>query len=260
MCGIVGVINGSKVVSDLMGGLERLEYRGYDSAGLAIIKDKIIHSRKSEGALANLKNTLTEDPIEGRVGIAHTRWATHGAPTSVNAHPHSSSKVTVVHNGIIENYEYLREELEGEGFEFISDTDSEVVPHLISLFMESDTLSPEAAAMKAVKQLEGAYALGILFEGEDEFFCATRKGSPLAIGYGQEHEAMYVASDAMALAPMTNKVSYLADGDFAILTQRDVMIYDEDEQIVQREVRTSSIEADATVKGDYQHFMLKEIH
>ena len=178
MCGIVGVINGSKVVGDLIGGLERLEYRGYDSAGVAIVKDKTIHTRKTEGALENLKQALSESPVEGRVGIAHTRWATHGAPTATNAHPHSSSKVTVVHNGIIENYEQLRADLEDEGFEFVSDTDSEVIPHLISMFMETDSLSSEAAAMKAVKLLEGAYALGILFEGEDEFFCATRMGSP----------------------------------------------------------------------------------
>lgn len=260
MCGIVGVINGSKVVGDLIGGLERLEYRGYDSAGIALVKDKAIHTRKTEGALANLKDALAQNPIEGRVGIAHTRWATHGAPTASNAHPHSSSQVTVVHNGIIENYEYLREELEGEGFEFLSETDSEVIPHLISLFMETDSLSPEAAAMKAVRQLEGAYALGILFEGEDEFFCATRMGSPLAIGYGPEHEAMYVASDAMALAPMTNQVSYLADGDFAIVTQDGATIYDLDECEVEREIRTSAIKADASDKGDYDHYMLKEIH
>ncbi len=260
MCGIVGVINGSKVVNDLMGGLERLEYRGYDSAGLALVKDKTIHTRKTEGALVNLKEALDQHPIEGRVGIAHTRWATHGAPTATNAHPHSSHKVTVVHNGIIENYESLREDLEREGFDFMSETDSEVIPHLISLFMETDLLSAEAAAMKAVKMLEGAYALGILFEGEDEFFCATRMGSPLAIGYGQEHEAMYVASDAMALAPMTNKVSYLADGDFAIVTQNEAMIYDLDENLVQREIRSSSIKADAAEKGRYEHFMLKEIH
>ncbi|PCJ02208.1 MAG: glutamine--fructose-6-phosphate transaminase (isomerizing) [Alphaproteobacteria bacterium] len=258
MCGIVGVINGSKVVDDLMGGLELLEYRGYDSAGLAIVKDKHVYARKTEGALANLKKELAINPIEGRVGIAHTRWATHGEPTVVNAHPHSSQKVTVVHNGIIENYEMLREDLEYEGYEFVSDTDSEVVPHLISLFMDSGALSPEAAAMSAVKMLDGAYALGILFEGEEEFFCAARKGSPLAIGYGDE--AMYVASDAMALAPMTDRVSYLADGDFAVLSQGNVEIYDVDEHLVQREVRKSSIKANAADKGHYAHFMLKEIH
>ena len=260
MCGIVGVINGSKVVDDLMGGLERLEYRGYDSAGLAIVKDKLIYARKAKGALTNLKDTLLQNPVEGRVGIAHTRWATHGAPTSINAHPHSSHKVTVVHNGIIENYETLREDLEYEGFQFVSDTDSEVVPHLISFFMEADSLSPEAAAMKAVKILQGAYALGILFEGEEDFFCATRCGSPLAIGYGQEHEAMYVASDAMALAPMTNQVSYLADGDFAVITQDSATIYDAHECKVEREVSTSAIKADASDKGEYEHYMLKEIH
>ena len=259
MCGIVGVINGSKVVNDLIGGLERLEYRGYDSAGVAIVKDKQIHTRKTEGALSNLKSALSDNPIEGRVGIAHTRWATHGAPTAANAHPHSGSKVTVVHNGIIENYEQLREDLEYEGFEFISDTDSEVVPHLISMFMETGSLSPEAAAIKAVKLLKGAYALGILFEGEDDFFCATRKGSPLALGYGQEHEAMYVASDAMALAPMTNQVSYLADGDFAVITQDSATIYNGGRK-VEREIRTSSIKADASDKGGYDHYMLKEIH
>ncbi len=260
MCGIVGVINGSKVIGDLISGLERLEYRGYDSAGVAIVKNKQIHARKTEGALANLKNALTQNPIEGRVGIAHTRWATHGAPTAINAHPHSSSKVTVVHNGIIENYEQLREDLEYEGYKFVSDTDSEVIPHLISMFMDTASMSPESAAMKAVKLLEGAYALGILFEGEDEFFCATRKGSPLAIGYGHEHEAMYVASDAMALAPMTNQVSYLADGDFAVITQDSATIYDVDEHKVEREIRTSSIKADASDKGSYDHYMLKEIH
>lgn len=258
MCGIVGVINGSKVVSDLIGGLERLEYRGYDSAGVAIVKDKKIHACKTEGALDSLKSALVGNPIEGRVGIAHTRWATHGAPTATNAHPHASHKVTVVHNGIIENYEALRENLECEGYKFVSDTDSEVIPHLISLFMESGVLSPEAAAMGAVNLLKGSYALGILFEGEDEFFCATRKGSPLAIGHGED--AMYVASDAMALAPMTNRVSYLADGDFAVLSQNQVNIYDINERPVTREVRVSSIKADAADKGEYAHYMLKEIH
>lgn len=258
MCGIVGVINGSKVVSDLIGGLERLEYRGYDSAGIAIVKDNKIHACKTEGALDSLKSALLENPIEGRVGIAHTRWATHGAPTARNAHPHSSHKVTVVHNGIIENYEALRENLECEGYKFVSDTDSEVIPHLISLFMESGVLSPEAAAMGAVNLLKGSYALGILFEGEDEFFCATRKGSPLAIGHGED--AMYVASDAMALAPMTNRVSYLADGDFAVISQNQVNIYDINERPVTREVRVSSIKADAADKGAYAHYMLKEIH
>jgi len=260
MCGIVGVINGSKVVNDLIGGLERLEYRGYDSAGLAIMQDKTIHTRKTEGALNNLKTALAQNPVEGRIGIAHTRWATHGAPTATNAHPHCSHNVTVVHNGIIENYESLRQDLEVEGFRFLSETDSEVIPHLISKFMTVEGLSPEAAAMRAMRMLEGAYALGILFEGQDDFFCATRKGSPLAIGYGQEHEAMYVASDAMALAPMTNQVSYLADGDFAIVTQDDVRIYDADEQPVEREIRTSTIQADAADKGGYDHYMLKEIH
>ncbi len=258
MCGIVGVINGSKVVSDLIGGLERLEYRGYDSAGIAIVKDNKIHACKTEGALDSLKSALLENPIEGRVGIAHTRWATHGAPTATNAHPHSSHKVTVVHNGIIENYEALRENLECEGYKFVSDTDSEVIPHLISLFMESGVLSPEAAAMGAVNLLKGSYALGILFEGEDEFFCATRKGSPLAIGHGEN--AMYVASDAMALAPMTNRVSYLADGDFAVISQNKVNIYDINERLVTREVRVSSIKAAAADKGAYAHYMLKEIH
>lgn len=260
MCGIVGVINGSKVVNDLIGGLERLEYRGYDSAGLAIVKNKTIHTRKTEGALKNLKEAVSQNPIEGRVGIAHTRWATHGAPTETNAHPHSGSKVTVVHNGIIENYETLKRQLESKGYIFASETDSEVVPHLITDFMEIQGMSPEAAAMEAVKHLEGAYALGILFEGEDEFFCATRKGSPLAVGYGQEHEAMYVASDAMALAPMTNQVSYLADEDFAIITQDKVEIFDRDYEAVTRSVMTSSIKADASEKGDFDHYMLKEIH
>ena len=259
MCGIVGVINGSKVVDDLVCGLERLEYRGYDSSGLAIARNKVIETRKAQGALDNLKQELAVRPLEGRVGIAHTRWATHGAPTAINAHPHSSQKVTVVHNGIIENYEYLREEMEAEGFNFVSDTDSEVIPHLISFFMQHD-ISPEAAAMRAVKSLEGAYALGILFEGEDEFFCATRKGSPLAIGYGQDHAAMYVASDAMAMAPMTDRVSYLADGDFAVISQNSVQVYDADEKPVERAIVKSNIKADATQKGEYAHYMLKEIH
>ncbi|PCJ96219.1 MAG: glutamine--fructose-6-phosphate transaminase (isomerizing) [Zetaproteobacteria bacterium] len=258
MCGIVGVINGSKVVNDLISGLERLEYRGYDSAGVAIVKDKHIYTCKTQGALKNLKNALDKNPIEGRVGIAHTRWATHGVPTATNAHPHSSDKVTVVHNGIIENYERLRENLEYEGYKFVSDTDSEVIPHLISLFMESGVLSPQAAAMGAINMLDGAYALAILFEGENDFFCAARKGSPLAIGHGEE--AMYVASDAMALAPMTNQVSYLHDGDFAILSQNSLEIYDADERAVTREIHQTSINADVSYKGKYDHYMLKEIH
>ena len=260
MCGIVGVINGSKVVNDLITGLEKLEYRGYDSAGLALVQNKTIQTRKAEGSLINLKNTLENAPLEGRVGIAHTRWATHGAPVTKNAHPHSSHRVSAVHNGIIENYEDIRNNLEAHGFTFSSDTDSEVIPHLITLLMEEENLSPEAATQEATKILEGTYALGVLFEGEDDFFCAAKKGSPLAIGYGQEHHAMYLASDAIALSSMTNQVTYLEDGDFAVIQQDAADIYDESGERASRDIQTSAHRSDVSEKNGYEHFMLKEIH
>ncbi len=257
MCGIVGAINGSRVVNELLDGLKRLEYRGYDSAGLAVSHNNSILIRKAEGALSNLETKLDLSPVEGRIGIAHTRWATHGEPSIANAHPHRNDRVSVVHNGIIENYEELRACLEAEGFTFQSQTDTEVVPHLIASLMASG-FSPEAAALEATKRLQGAYALGILFEGEEEFFCATRKGSPLAIGHGEE--AMFIASDAIALAPMTQRVSYLENGDFAIVSQNGVCVRDENGTAVERPVEQSRASAESHEKGSYSHFMIKEIH
>lgn len=257
MCGLVGAINGTRVVSALVDGLKRLEYRGYDSAGLAVSDNQSLRLRKAEGPLAHLERELARSPIEGRVGIAHTRWATHGAPSVANAHPHRNDELCVVHNGIIENYEDLRTQLEAEGFVFHSETDTEVVPHLVSLLL-SQGFSPEAAAKEATARLHGSSALAFLFEGEDDFFCATRSGSPLAIGEGEN--AMFVASDAIALAPLTEQVRYLENGDFAVVSQTKATIRDGAGQPAHRPIQRIETPVHSHDKGAFQHFMTKEIH
>ena len=256
MCGIVGVVNGQRVASILIGGLQKLGYRGYDSAGLATINGGKIEFRRTKGKLENLENLLAREPLDGKIGIAHTRWATHGAPTAVNAHPHVTDKVAVVHNGIIENFKELREELQALGHDFASDTDTEVIPHLISHYMESG-LSPVEATAETLKRLDGAYALGILFQGCDDQLIAARRGSPLVIGHGED--AMYLASDALALSAFTREITYLEDGDLVVLRQDGVEIRDEAGQRVNRPVRHSKFDSTEVGKGSYRHFMLKEI-
>ena len=257
MCGIVGVINGAKSADHLVVGLKQLEYRGYDSSGIAVISDRNLVSEKAVGKLNALVSALDANPIDGPVGIAHTRWATHGAPTATNAHPHIAGDVAVVHNGIIENYKELRGELEAEGHLFQSETDTEVVPHLVRQYL-ADGMSAEAAVQKALGRLDGAYALGILIQGEQERLFAARRGSPLAIGHAED--AMFMASDGMALAPMTDRVSYLEDGDMAILDRGGVDVVDEAGRSVSRPVTTTGFSAEDVGKAGYRHYMLKEIH
>lgn len=255
MCGIVGIIGRAPVSDRLVSGLKRLEYRGYDSAGIAVINDDTVHRRRAKGKIANLESCLNDDPIDGHSGIAHTRWATHGAPTETNAHPHHAGRVALVHNGIIENYADIREALPARNYE--SDTDTEVAAHLIDEALKNGQ-SPREAFAAALAQFRGAYALGVLIKGaDDEIFCA-RHGSPLAIGLGDGE--MYLGSDAMALAPLTSRLIYLEEGDWAILKRDGVEIFDKTNAPVDRPVTDVKGVDEVANKGEYAHFMLKEIH
>src|SRR6202163_2607883 len=224
MCGIVGIIGRKAVAGELVDALKRLEYRGYDSAGIATLEHGRLARRRAEGKLKNLEARLTREPLEGLIGIGHTRWATHGAPNEVNAHPHATEKLAVVHNGIIENFVELRRELAAKGAKFVTETDTEVVAHLVSQEMERGA-SPVEAVKAALPRLRGALALAFLFAGEDNLLIGARKGSPLAIGYGDGE--MFVGSDAIALAPFTDTVSYLEDGDWVVVTREGAEIHDE---------------------------------
>jgi glucosamine--fructose-6-phosphate aminotransferase (isomerizing) len=257
MCGIIGVVGRQDAVPLIMDGLRRLEYRGYDSAGIATLVDGAIVRRRAEGKLRNLDQRLALDPIEGTIGIGHTRWATHGGPTERNAHPHATERVAVVHNGIIENYQALKAELAAKNRHFESQTDTEVIAHLVTDLLEQG-LSPVDAAQAALKRLEGAFALLILFAGPHPLLIAARQGPPLAIGHGAGE--MFVASDAVALASLTSKVSYLHDGDWAVVTIDHATIYDRAGGIVDRPILQSSVSGILTGKGEYRHYMLKEIH
>lgn len=257
MCGIVGVVNGNNAAKHLITGLKQLEYRGYDSSGIAFLENQNLISRRAVGKLDSLVDLMHADPVGGPLGIAHTRWATHGAPNESNAHPHIVDDVAVVHNGIIENYRELRNELVAEGHYFKSETDTEVVPHLIRHYLAMG-MSTEAAIEKSLGRLDGAYALGILVQGEQERLFAARRGSPLAIGHGEE--AMYLASDGLALAPITDRVSYLEDGDTAILSNTGVEVVDDRGTQKTRTVVQTNFSAQDTGKDGYRHFMLKEIH
>ena len=263
MCGIVGIVGNAPVSGRLLEGLERLEYRGYDSAGLAIMTERGPALRRSIGKLASLRSVLGGDPTEGKVGIGHTRWATHGAPTQLNAHPHRAGSVTVVHNGIIENYAKLRNELEADGVLFHSQTDSEVVAALCDCFIRRGE-SPLEAVRKTLAKLDGAYALAFLFDDAPDQMIAVRLGSPLVIGYGtltaEGEVEMFVGSDAIALAPFTNQISYLEDGDVAVLDRRRVVIEDKAGTEVVREVSEIQTGALSVDKGSHRHFMAKEIH
>jgi len=257
MCGIVGILGLQPVAPLLVDALKRLEYRGYDSAGVATLEHGAVTRRRAEGKLGNLEKKLAASPLSGTIGIGHTRWATHGPPVEMNAHPHTAGTVAVVHNGIIENYQPLRDELKAAGARFQSDTDTEVIAHLVDHFLIAG-LSPKQAVFEALQKLEGAFALVFLFQGEEDLLIAARTGSPLAVGYGEGQ--MYVGSDAIALSPFTDSVAYLEDGDWAVLTRSGVEFFDLDGLPVKREITHSSVSSVLIDKGNYRHFMAKEIH
>ena len=257
MCGIVGIISNREVTPLLVNGLKRLEYRGYDSAGVATLVGDKIERRRAKGKIVNLERKIEEEPLSGTIGIGHTRWATHGVPNEANAHPHATKHVAVVHNGIIENYRELKAELEELGHRFESETDTEVVVHLISQKIEEGR-TPEEAVSLSLKRLKGAFALAILFAGHPDLMIGARKGSPLAVGYGDKE--MFLGSDALALAPLTRKIAYLEDGDWAVLTREGVTVYDENDAPVGRKVILSATSGAMIGKGEYRHFMLKEIY
>ena len=257
MCGIIGTIGKVDAPPILLDGLKRLEYRGYDSAGIATLVDGGIERRRAEGKIANLESLIDVEPLSGTIGIGHTRWATHGSPTEVNAHPHADDRVVLVHNGIIENFQELRQELSDAGHSFQTETDTEAVVHLISSYLAAGKLPAEAVAA-ALKRLEGAFALAILFAGHDDMMIAARRGSPLAIGYGDGE--MYIGSDALALAPLTQQISYLDEGDWAEITAEGAVVHDETDAVVTREIQQTSSSGAMTGKGNFPHFMLKEIY
>lgn len=257
MCGIIGIVGKEDAAPRLVEGLRRLEYRGYDSAGIACLVNGGIERRRAEGKLGNLDAKLAKEPLSGTIGIGHTRWATHGGPTENNAHPHATDKVAVVHNGIIENYAEIKEELAGHQCRFVSDTDTEVIAHLVTHNMKQG-MSPQDAADAALNRLEGAYAVAILFAGEDNLMIGARQGTPLAVGYGDGE--MYLASDSYALAPFTRKICFLEDGDRVSVTKNSVRIYTRANDNIERPIRITAQSGATTGKGQYPHFMLKEIY
>ncbi len=257
MCGIVGILGRGPVAAHLVDALKRLEYRGYDSAGVATLDHGKLGRRRAQGKLKALEDRLAKEPLPGAIGIGHTRWATHGKPSESNAHPHATERVAVVHNGIIENFRELREKLGKNGHKFGSETDTEVVAHLVTEEMAGGKTPAEAVAA-ALAQLRGAFALAFLFAGEDDLMIGARKGSPLAVGYGSGE--MYLGSDAIALAPFTDQVSYLEDGDWAIVTRKSVEIRDAQGRTVERPIVKSAASGALVDKGNFKHFMAKEIH
>ncbi len=257
MCGIVGILGSKPVAIDLIDALRRLEYRGYDSAGIATVENGHLERRRAEGKLRNLETRLSKEPLEGHTGIGHTRWATHGKPIERNAHPHMSDKVSVVHNGIIENYRDLKAELTAKGHTFASDTDTEAVVHLITDAMQQGH-GPVEAVRRSLDRLAGAFALAIIFAGHDDLMIAARQGSPLAIGHGDGE--MYLGSDAIALAPFTDMITYLDEGDWAVIKRRSLEIYDRSGKRVERPIVKSVASSLLVDKGNHRHFMAKEIH
>ncbi|MCP3383271.1 MULTISPECIES: glutamine--fructose-6-phosphate transaminase (isomerizing) [unclassified Bradyrhizobium] len=257
MCGIVGILGREPVAEQLVDSLKRLEYRGYDSAGVATLEGKHLERRRAEGKLKNLERRLEAEPLKGTTGIGHTRWATHGKPTVNNAHPHATERVAVVHNGIIENFRELREELEKKGTVFHTETDTEIVLHLVD-----DLLSRGNKPVEAVKltlaRLRGAFALGFIFAGDDDLMIGARNGPPLAIGYGDGE--MYLGSDAIALGPFTDTISYLEDGDWVVLTRKSATVFDKDGHAVERDRIKHAASTSLVDKANYRHFMAKEIH
>lgn len=256
MCGIVGIVGNESVAPLLVDALKRLEYRGYDSAGVATLEGHGLDRRRAKGKLVNLAELLESSPLSGTTGIGHTRWATHGVPNEVNAHPHFSENVALVHNGIIENFRPLRDELEADGYKFTSETDSEVVAHLVSRARKKG-LSARDAALTTIKRLEGAFALAIMFKDEPDLIIGARNGPPLAIGHGEG--SMYIGSDAIALAPFTNKITYLEDGDWCVITKTSLEIMDMDGKPVERVMQLSIGSSLMVDKGNHRHFMQKEI-
>src|SRR6185312_4167939 len=257
MCGIIGIIGGEPAAPQLIAALKRLEYRGYDSAGVATLERGVLTRRRAEGKLKNLESRLRNEPLSGTIGIGHTRWATHGRPTENNAHPHATEKLAVVHNGIIENFAELRRELQADGAKFQTDTDTEVVAHLVTEEIKRGA-SPVEAVKRALPRLRGAFALAFLFAGEEDLLIGARKGSPLAVGFGDD--AMFVGSDAIALAPFTDTVSYLEDGDWVIVTRKGAQIHDAKGAEVKREIIKSRADVMLIDKGNHRHYMAKEIY
>jgi len=257
MCGIIGIIGRGEAAPLLLEGLKRLEYRGYDSAGIATLTEDRIERCRAEGKLVKLEGRLTDHPLGGTVGIGHTRWATHGVPNEVNAHPHATARLALVHNGIIENFQELRDELAGTGVTFESETDTEVVAHLLTRYLD-DGMSPAEAMAAALPRLEGAFAMAIIFAGEEDLMIGARRGSPLAVGYGDGE--MYLGSDAMALAPLTQRICYLEEGDWVVATRSGATVHDASNAIVERPVVQTALSGAMIGKGNYRHFMLKEIY
>ena len=256
MCGIIGAVSAENIVPALLDSLKRLEYRGYDSAGIATLTANGIDRRRAEGKLSALDALLQAEPLLGTTGIGHTRWATHGMPTQANAHPHATDKVAVVHNGIIENFQTLRAELEATGHHFTSQTDTEVVPQLITHYLKAGK-SPREAVAACLQRLEGAFALGIIFAEAPDVLYAARRGSPLAIGYGKDTN--YLGSDALALAPLTQKICYLEEGDWAEIRRNSAMIFNEKNEVVERPIKITALTGASTGKGNFRHYMQKEI-
>ena len=256
MCGIVGVLGKHEAAPILVEALKRLEYRGYDSAGIATVNDGVLDRRRAVGKLVNLSDLLVHEPLTGKAGIGHTRWATHGAPSVTNAHPHQAGKVAVVHNGIIENFRELRSELAKAGVQFVTETDTETVALLAEQYMRNGD-SPTDAVFKTLDRLQGAFALAFLFEGQDDLIIAARKGSPLAIGHGDGE--MYVGSDAIALSPLTDRITYLEEGDRAVVTRSSLQIYDLNGASVERDIQEIQIASARIDKAGHKHFMAKEI-
>jgi glucosamine--fructose-6-phosphate aminotransferase (isomerizing) len=257
MCGIVGILGRGPVADQIVDSLKRLEYRGYDSAGVATLEGDHLERRRAEGKLRNLEARLKAEPLAGHTGIGHTRWATHGKPTENNAHPHAADGVVVVHNGIIENFRELRQMLEKQGAKFVTETDTETVAHLVNSYILKGA-SPQDAVKASLPQLRGAFALAFLFKGHGDLMIGARKGSPLAIGHGDGE--MYLGSDAIALAPFTDTISYLEDGDWVVLSREVGVIYDQHGSVVNREVLKSGASSFLVDKANYRHFMAKEIH
>ena len=257
MCGIIGILGKEAVTSRLIESLKRLEYRGYDSAGIATLVDGKIERRRAQGKIKNLEDVLVSSPLPGLVGIGHTRWATHGAPSERNAHPHATNRVAVVHNGIIENFRTLRAELEAEGRTFDSETDTEVITQLVSRALDLGA-SPKDAVIEALKRVRGAFAIACLFTGEEDLLVGARQGSPLVVGVGDGE--MYLGSDGIAVAPFTNRVIYLEEGDLVVLSRTSHAIYDVARNPVERPIKSVAASAAAVEKGNYRHYMQKEIH
>ncbi|MFC4353187.1 glutamine--fructose-6-phosphate transaminase (isomerizing) [Fodinicurvata halophila] len=256
MCGIIGILGNKAVTPLLMDALKRLEYRGYDSAGVATLLNGRIDRRRAEGKIVNLEGVIDEQPLGGTVGIGHTRWATHGRPTESNAHPHANTEVAVVHNGIIENFRALRKELEAAGHSFETETDTEVVVHLVTDYLNSQK-SPEEAVAATLKRLHGAFALAIIFAGRHDLMIGARRGSPLALGYGDGE--LYLGSDSLALAPLTDRICFLEEGDWVVLHKDEAKIYDQEDRPVDRPVTRTVMSGAMIGKGSYRHFMQKEI-